>query len=383
MTTIADVVIIGGGIMGASTAYHLAKRGCTNTIVLEAGEMFGLGSTGLNAGGVRYQFASRVNIELSKLSFGMMEQFSDEMDQQIGLRRCGYLFMLDQANDLEQFRRNVALQNSLGVPSRVVSTDEIAAVVPEVDVSGIIGGSWCAADGLVDPHGLLQGYVSNARRLGATLRTGARVEGMDVVDGRIAAVRTKDDVVATRNVVIAAGPWSASIGEMVGVDIPIEPIRRQIAVTGPIPGLRPDFPFVIDFSRSLYFHREGPGILTGKSNNDEQASFDTSVDQEWRLRHFEEAAQRLPLLADADISAEWAGLYEVTPDDQPILGKLPEVEGLYICAGFSGHGLMHGPATGLLMAEEVLEGKAHSIDIDPLRWARFASGVSAREYNVV
>jgi len=383
MPNTADVVIVGGGIMGASTAYHLAKRGCTSVVVLEAGEMFGLGSTGLNAGGVRYQFASRVNIELSKLSFAMMERFADEMDQELGLRRCGYLFMLDRSNDLEQFHRNVALQNSLGVPSRIVTTDEIAALAPEVDVTGIIGGSWCPADGLVDPHGLLQGYVSNARRLGANLRTGARVEGVDVVDGRVVAVRTKDDAIATQNVVIAAGPWSASVGEMVDIDIPIEPIRRQIAVTGPIPGLRPDFPFVIDFSRSLYFHREGPGILTGKSNNDEQAGFDTSLDQEWRLRHFEDAAYRLPLLADAEISAEWAGLYEVTPDDQPILGKLPEVEGLFICAGFSGHGLKHGPASGLLMAEEILDGKAHSIDIDRLRWGRFASGVTAAEYNVV
>ena len=383
MKTIADTVIIGGGIMGASTAYHLAKRGCTNVVVLEAGEMFGLGSTGLNAGGVRYQFASRVNIELSKLSFGMMERFADEMDQQIGLRRCGYLFMLDQPEDLEQFRRNVALQNQHGVPSRVVTTEEIASLAPEVDVSGIIGGTWCPADGLVDPHGLLQGYISNARRFGATLRTGARVEAVDVANGRVAAVRTKDDVIATQKVVIAAGPWSASIGEMVGVEIPIEPIRRQIAVTGPIPGLRSDFPFVIDFSRSLYFHREGPGILTGKSNNDEPPSFDTSVDQEWRLRHFEEAVQRLPLLADAEISAEWAGLYEVTPDDQPILGKLAEVDGLFICAGFSGHGLMHGPATGLLMAEEILDGRARTIDIDALRWERFASGVSVGEYNVV
>ena len=383
MKTSAHTVIIGGGIMGASTAYHLAKRGCTDVVVLEAAEMFGLGSTGLNAGGVRYQFASPVNIELSKLSFGMMERFADEMDQPIGLRRCGYLFMLDQPDDLAQFRRNVALQNSLGVPSRVVTTDEIAALAPEVDVNGIIGGTWCPADGLVDPHGLLQGFVSNARRLGATLRTGARVEAVDVVDDRIAAVRTKHDVIETRNVVVAAGPWSASVGQMVGVDIPIEPIRRQIAVTGPIANLRRDFPFVIDFSRSLYFHREGPGILTGMSNNDERASFDTSVDQEWRLRHFEEAAKRLPLLADAEISAEWAGLYEVTPDDQPILGRLPDVEGLFICAGFSGHGLMHGPATGLLMAEEILDGRARTVNIDALRWGRFASGVSAGEYNVV
>ena len=383
MTSIADVAIIGGGIMGAATAYHLAKRGCTNVVVLEAGEMFGLGSTGLNAGGVRYQFASRVNIELSKLSFTMMERFAEEMDQQIGLRRCGYLFMLDRSNDLEQFRRNVALQNSLGVPSRIVTADEIASLAPEVDVTGIIGGSWCPADGLVDPHGLLQGYVSNARRLGATLRTGAGVEGVDVVDGRIVAVRTKDDVIATQNVVIAAGPWSASVGEMVGIDIPIEPIRRQIAVTGPIPSLRPDFPFVIDFSRSLYFHKEGRGILTGKSKADQGPGFDTSVDEDWRLRHLEEAMERLPLLGEAEIAAEWAGLYEVTPDDNPILGKLPQAEGLYSCAGFSGHGLMHGPAAGLLLAEEILDGRAHTVNIDPLRYQRFETGVAVGEYNVV
>src|SRR5690242_4217585 len=175
MKTIADTVIVGGGIMGASTAYHLAKRGCTNVVVLEAGEMFGLGSTGLNAGGVRYQFASPVNIELSKTSFGMMERFAEEMDQEIGLRRCGYLFMLDQPAALEQFRKNVAVQNQHGVPSRVVTTDEIAALAPEVDVEGIIGGTWCPADGLVDPHGLLQGFISNARRLGVSLRTGERV----------------------------------------------------------------------------------------------------------------------------------------------------------------------------------------------------------------
>src|SRR3954462_13623291 len=177
--------------MGASTAYHLAARGCTNVVVLEAGEMFGLGSTGLNAGGVRYQFASPVNIELSKISFGMMERFEDEMGQQIGLRRCGYLFMVDEPDDLEQFRRNVAVQNRHGVPSCVVTTEEIEALAPEVDVLGIIGGTWCPADGLVDPHGLLQGYVSNARRLGATLRTGARVEAVDVANGRVNAVRTK------------------------------------------------------------------------------------------------------------------------------------------------------------------------------------------------
>ena len=383
MKTTAEVVVIGGGIMGASTAYHLARRGCTDVVVLEAGEMFGFGSTGLNAGGIRYQFATKVNVELSKLSIGMMETFADDMGQEVGLRRCGYLFMLDREADLAQFRANVALQNSLGVPSRVVSASEIAELAPEVDIAGIIGGTWCPLDGLVDPNGLLQGYVSNARRLGATLSTSTPAVGIDVSGGRVQRVVTKMGAIDTSTVVIAGGPWSGQIGAMAGIDLPIQPIRRQIAVTGPIPGLRANFPFVIDFSRSLYFHREGNGILTGMSNRDEPAGFDTRVDQEWRLHHVENAIERLPLLADAEIVAEWAGLYEVTPDDQPILGRISQVSGLLACAGFSGHGLMHGPAAGLLMAEEILDGKAHTIDIDALRWSRFESGVGAGEYNVV
>ena len=369
--------------MGASTAYHLAKRGCTNIALIESGEMFGLGSTGLNAGGVRYQFATPVNIELSKLSFSMMERFAAEMDQEVGLRRCGYLFMLDQESDLAQFRANVALQNAHGVQSSIVDAGEIAALAPEVDVSGIIGGSWCPLDGLVDPNGLLQGYVSNARRLGATLLTNTSATGIDVEGDRVHRVVTSGGTIETQTVVIAAGPWSAQVGALAGVNLPIQPIRRQIAVTDEIPDLRPDFPFVIDFSQSLYFHREGRGILTGMSNRDEPAGFDTNVDDDWRTHHLERAMTRLPLLADARIAAEWAGLYEVTPDDQPILGRLPQAEGLVVCAGFSGHGLMHGPAAGLLMAEEILDGRASTIDIDTLRWSRFESGVTAGEFNVV
>jgi len=383
MQRTADVVVIGGGIMGASTAYHLAARGCTNVVLLESAEMFGLGSTGLNAGGVRHQFATAVNVELSTLSIAAMERFAGEMGQEVGLRRCGYLFLLDQPADLEQFRRNVALQNAHGVPSAIVDAGEIARLAPEIELSGIIGGSWCALDGLVDPNGLLQGYVSNARRLGATLATSAPVTSIDVAGGRVQRVTSAAGTIETPNVVIAAGPWSADIGAMVGADLPIRPIRRQIAVTGEIPALRRDFPFVIDFSRALYFHREGRGILTGMSNRAETPAFDTSVDEEWRLVHLENAVRRMPLLGDAEIVAEWAGLYEVTPDDQPILGRLPQADGVFVCAGFSGHGLMHGPAAGLLMAEEILDGRATTVDIDPLRWSRFESGVGAGEYNVV
>jgi sarcosine oxidase subunit beta len=379
----ADVVIIGGGIMGASTAYHLAKRGCRNVVVLESSEMFGAGSTGLNAGGVRYQFSTAVNIELSKLSIRMMERFADEMGQEVALRRCGYLFLLDSENDLSRFRGNVELQNQHGVPSEVLDVDEIAARVPEFDLTGILGGTWCPRDGLVDPHGLLQGYISCARKLGVTLETRAPATTIDVADGHVHRIVTPQGAIETPTIVIAAGPWSGQVGALAGIDLPIQPVRRQIAVTNPMPRLRSDFPFVIDFSRALYFHREGAGILTGMSNRDEPPGFDTSVDEEWRLTHLENAVARLPMLADADLLAEWAGLYEVTPDDQPILGRLPQADGLFVVAGFSGHGLMHGPAAGLLLAEEILDGRARTIDIDPLRWGRFANGAGAGEFNVV
>jgi sarcosine oxidase subunit beta len=313
----------------------------------------------------------------------MMERFHGEMDQELGIKRCGYLFMLDTETDLAQFRTNVALQNAHGVQSRIVSREELAAMVPEVSMDGIIGGSWHARDGLVDPHGLLQGYISNARRLGATLLTSSPVTAIGVEGGRVRSVTTPKETIETSCIVVAAGPWSGLVGALAGIDLPIHPVRRQIAVTAPMANLRSDFPFVIDFSRSLYFHREGSGILTGMSNNSEAPGFDTRVDDDWRLVHIEAAIERLPMLADAEIAAEWAGLYEVTPDHQPILGRIPEIEGVICCAGFSGHGLMHGPASGLLMAEEILDGRAHTIDIDPLRFGRFASGLSAAEYNVV
>jgi sarcosine oxidase subunit beta len=383
MQTTADAVIIGGGIMGASTAYHLAKRGYTNIVLLESESMFGLGSTGLNAGGVRYQFGTPVNIALSSLSIGMMERFASDMDQEVGLRRCGYLFLLDNETDIAHFTRNVALQNSLGVPSTMLNPQEIATLVPEVDLTGILGASWCPNDGLVDPNSLLQGYVANARRLGATLVTDAEVTGIQVEHGRVTRVHSRAGSIDTSRVIMTAGAWSARVGAMAGVTIPIQPIRRQIAVTAPIAGLRRDFPFVIDFSRALYFHREANAILTGMSNREEPAGFGTSVDDEWRLIHLEQAMQRLPLLAEASIASEWAGLYEVTPDDQPILGPVPSVAGLYCCAGFSGHGLMHGPAAGLLMAEELLDGRAHTINIDTLRWRSFGDDAAAGEYNVV
>lgn len=379
----AEVVIIGGGVMGTSTAYHLARKGCTDVVLLEKNEFFGDGASGQNAGGIRHQFSTAVNIELSKQSIAMLERFPDEMDQAVGLHFCGYLFLLDNEDDVATFRRNVALQHEHGIATQLLSVDNIIELAPQLNLDGIVGGTFYERDGLVDPSSVVQGYVRHARRLGATLRTETPVTGMEVTGGRVQGVTTPQRTIATQTVVIATGAWSAQVAALAGIDLPVQPFRRQIATTRPIDNIKREFPFVIDFSHALYFHYESGGILTGMSNPDEESSFDISVDQEWRLVHFEHAVRRLPLLAEAGIQAEWAGLYAVTPDNQPILGRLPQVEGLIACTGFSGHGFMHGPICGLLMAEEILDGRAHTIDIDPLRPERIATDTDGGEYTVI
>jgi sarcosine oxidase subunit beta len=369
--------------MGASVAYHLARKGCRDVLLLERAELFGTGSSGLNAGGIRHQFSTEVNIELSKLSIGMLERFQEEIGQAVDLNFCGYLFLLDNEKDLAAFRRNVALQQRLGVETRLLQPADIGRLVPQFNLDGIVGGTFYHRDGLADPSGVVNGYIGKARSLGVALESGVEVTGLRVSAGKLAAVETSKGTITTGCVVIAAGPWSAAIGKMANVDLPVQPVRRQIAVTRPIPGLTRDLPFTIDFSNSLYFHYESGGILTGMSNNAEPPGTDTTVDEAWRLVHFERAMARLPLMETAEILTEWAGLYEVTPDDQPILGRLPQVEGLVACCGFSGHGFMHGPGAGLLIAEEIVDGRAHTVNIDPLRLSRFDNGVPIQEYAVI
>ena len=379
----ADVVIIGGGVMGASAAYHLAKRGCTDIVLLEKGPFLGMEATGKCAGGIRYQFSTEINVQLSLLSLPMLQRFEEELGQDIDLRWPGYLFLLDNEADLATFRRNVAMQNRLGVPSQIISHDEAKALAPLLIMDDILGAAWHAGDGLADPNGVVQGYAAGARRLGAQVFTGVEATGITVEGGRIAAVETSAGVIATRQVIDAAGPWAGQVAALAGVDLPIVPLRRQIAVTTPLAGVPESFPFVIDFSRSLYFHREGQGILTGQSNPDEQPGFDQSVDRAWTEQHLDRAAWRFPLLAQAGLLSEWAGLYEVTPDAHPVIDSLSDPAGLTIVAGYSGHGFMHGPVAGLLAAELILDGRAHSLDIHQLRFSRFAEGDLVREHNVV
>ncbi len=378
----ADYVIIGGGVMGASTAYHLAQRGCKHILLLEKDEFFGEEATGRCAGGVRYQFATEVNVRLSQASLPMLERFEEEVGQAIDYRKCGYLFLLSEKEDLRNFRKNVEMQNRLGVQTQWLQGDEIRRRLPLMRLDDIVAGTWNDQDGLVDPNGTVMGYISRAQQLGVKAMNQVEVTGIDVENGKVRGVRTNKGAVSTPIVINTAGPWAGIIGALAGLEIPIVPVRRQILTTTPLPEIPDDFPFVIDFAQSLYFHREGKGLLTGMSNPAEGPGFDQSVDQDWELVNLEAAIKRLPLLEKAGLASHWAGLYEVTPDAHPIFGATP-VEGFYICGGFSGHGFMHGPVSGKLMAEIILDGRSKSVDVSMLDLARFEEDRLIREYNVV
>jgi sarcosine oxidase, subunit beta len=379
----AAVVIVGGGVMGTSIAYHLAARGQHDVVLLERSELFGQGATGKCAGGVRHQFASEINIRLSTASIRMLEGFETEPGHAIGLRQCGYLFMLTRAEDVAAFRQNVALQHRLGVLTEWLTPDEVRQRLPQIRTDDVLGGTFYDRDGIADPSGVVDGYVSAARRLGVTLLTGVEVTGLDMSANRVRSVQTTAGSIEAATLVNAAGPFAADIGRLHGTDLPIAPLRRQMLLTTPLPEIPPDFPFVIDFATGLYFHREGTGLLTGMANRDEPPGTDESVDLEWERTALEFAVRRMPLLERAGLARHWAGLYEMTPDAHPLVGRLDLFDNVFVAAGFSGHGFMQGPIIGKLMAEIILDGHAHSIDISALSPARFANGSTVREYNVV
>jgi sarcosine oxidase subunit beta len=378
----ADIVIIGGGVMGASAAYHLAKRGVKNLVLLEKEQFFGTGATGRCAGGVRYQFSTDINTKLSIASLPMLECFEDEIGQDIDYRQCGYLLVATNERDAFTFKQNVALQNSLGVQTQLLSGDEVRMRLPLMDFEDAILGTFHQKDGLVDPNSVVAGYISAAQKLGVKAITQAEVTGISVRGDELEAVETTQGMIQTRMVLNAAGPWAGLVGQMAGVQIPIVPIRRQMFTTNPLKEIPEDFPFVIDFAQALYFHRDGGGLLVGMSNRDQGPGFDQNVDEDFEYVNLEAAIGRMPLLERARRAAHWAGLYEVTPDSHPILGGC-SVRGFSICAGFSGHGFMHGPVAGKLMSEYILDGKFSTVDVSMLDLARFEEGRLIKEYNVV
>ena len=393
MRDTADVVIIGGGCMGASTAYHLAQRGLTDVVLIEREPQLGAGSTGRNAGGFRHQFSHPANIALSKESIALFARFQEAVGYPIDYWPDGYLFLLSTAPSVDVFRANVALQREHGIDVQWLSAGEAARLAPGLDVEGVLGATYCAADGIADPNGVTMGFARAAQSMGVEIRRNEEVTGVHVDRGRVTAVETSAGSIATYNVVNAAGPWAAQIGRMAGVDVPVAPERRHIFIAQPpggdgwdeaphrgkVPSCRL---MVIDFETTFYFHREGGGLLFGMSDPEERPGFDTTVKWDFLPKVIEVAIRRLPALGEAAVSHAWAGLYEMTPDHNPIIGADPQVAGFFTVAGFSGHGFQHSPAAGRILADLIV-GQDPGLDVSPFAPGRFATMKSHGELNVV
>ncbi|MDO5739997.1 MAG: FAD-binding oxidoreductase [Ornithinimicrobium sp.] len=378
----ANVVVIGGGVIGLSTAYQLAAAGVRDVVVLEQ-DTLGSGSTSKAAGGLRAQFSDEVNIALARRSLEVFDTFEQRFDQPIDLHKVGYLFLLDDAQDVADFEAAVALQNSLDVPSEMIEPAQAKALSPLIRTDGLLAASWHAGDGHCAPEAVVQGYARAARRAGARIITGCAVIGAEIKDGQIRAVLTRAGRIATEQVVCAAGAWSGGVAELFGVHLPVEPLRRQIVCTGPVPG-RGDraTPMTIDFSTSFYFHDEGPGLLVGMSDPEETVGIKLGRDDGWLTGLAAAVERRAPRLAEAELRSGWAGLYEMTPDHNALIGIAADLPGFVYATGFSGHGFLMGPSVGEV-ASALVRGQSPVIDVTSLDVARFARGDHQPEKHIV
>ncbi|MGE5244015.1 MAG: NAD(P)/FAD-dependent oxidoreductase [Betaproteobacteria bacterium] len=389
MKSTADVVIVGGGCMGASVAYHLSRLGITDAILVERERLLATGSTGRNAGGVRHQFSTAANIQLSLESIRLLERFADEVGATIDFHQDGYLFLLSAPEAVEIFRKNVELQRRMGVAVDWLDAADAERLAPGLDASGVLGATFCARDGIADPNGVTMGFAKAAQAAGVSIERDAEVTGIDRRGGRIAAVHTSRGTIDTRVVVNAAGPHAREIGRMAGADVPVSPYRRHIFIAQAPEGLArgswrvpASKIMVIDFDTSFYCHREGAGMLFGMGDPAEPSTFDTTVRWDFLDEVTRVAVLRLPALADASISHAWAGLYEMSPDGNPLIGRSSDVEGLFLVNGFSGHGFQHSPAAGRIVAD-LVSGRDPGLDLSPFSPARFAAGPVAGERYVV
>jgi glycine/D-amino acid oxidase-like deaminating enzyme len=376
----ADVVVIGGGVMGASAAFHLAEARLDVTLV-ERAELAS-GSTSKAAGGVRAQFSDPLNIAIGLRSLDAFSRFGERPGAEIDLHRVGYLFLLDREEDVPAFERSVALQNSLGVPSRMVSLDEAAQLSPLAGLDGVVAATFSPLDGHAAPEAVTLGYAAGARAHGATVVTGCAVTAIDVEDGVVRGVVTSSGSVSTGIVICCAGAWSRQVGEMVGVEIPVDPVWREISYTAPVEGLPDTVPLTIDFSTGFYFHREGPGLLFGMADREQQPGFDAPTDPDWLLRVLEVAERRCPRLPDFGLAGGWKGYYEVSPDHNALVGEVVSPSRFLYATGFSGHGFLQGPAMGEILRDLVL-GVEPFVDVSPLSVERFAAGAARPERNVI
>ena len=377
----ADVVIVGGGIVGASIAYHLATRGVRDVVVLER-ERLGGGSTTRNAGGVRLQFSTEINVLLSLRSLPRIERFEEEMGVDPHLRQVGYLFLITEERDVAPFEESLTMWKRLGVPAERLDAAGVHRVFPELRVDDLRFATICMRDGYCDPTSLLNGYVARAREKGVTFREHEPAIGITREGDRVTAVRTAKGEIACATIVNAAGAWGADVGRLAGIDLPIRPLRRQIFVTDPVPGLDHEFPLTVEFASSLYFHRESGGVLMGMADPTDGPGFDGSVNWDFLPTLVERALYRLPILERAKVKTGWAGFYEDTPDKHPIIGAVPGLAGFLCAAGFSGHGIMHAPAAGEAIAELIVDGRT-SLDVTPLAYDRFRRGDLIKEHNVI
>lgn len=377
----ASVVIIGGGVIGVSAAYHLAAAGVSDVVLLER-DTLGAGSTSRAAGGVRTQFSDRVNIELATRSLETFTEFGDRFGQEIDLRQVGYLFLVDSPDTLREFERTVAVQNGFGVPSRVIPVEEARRLSPLIDTDGLVGAVYSPVDGYCTPESVLLGFATAARRHGARLVVGCPATGIEVVGDRVTAVHCAAGRIETDTVLCAAGAWSRQVGAWVGVDLPVTPLRRQIAVTEPVTGVPDDLPFTLDFGTGSYFRREGEGLLLGMSDPNEKPGFHLNRTDEWLAELGRRLTRRAPRLAEVGIASGWAGLYEMTPDHNGLIGEDPGISRFLYAGGFSGHGFMMGPAVGEVVRDLYL-GRPPFTDVRGFHAGRFAGDGPRPELNIV
>ncbi|WP_432001003.1 NAD(P)/FAD-dependent oxidoreductase [Streptomyces sioyaensis] len=378
----ADVVIIGGGVMGTSIAFHLAEAGVRRIVVIERGELGG-GSSGKPIGGVRAQFSDPLNIALGSRSLRAWRDFGQRPGADVRLDQVGYLFLLTSAEQAADFEAGIRIQNELGVPSRMIGAREAQQLCPYVSTDGLVAAAYSPDDGHARPGLAVQGYARAAARAGVVFATHTAVTGLDTTGERVTAVHTAHGRIACATVICAAGAWSAEIGDMAGVHLPVRPVRRQLAFTAPLAPPAPRIPFTIDFASTAYFHNSDDGLLFGLADPGQAEGFDTTWTPDW-LELFRAAARRrAPALADMETTSGWAGLYEVTPDRNALIGRSGAVHNFLYATGFSGHGFLQAPAVGEIIRDLHLE-RAPFVDVTPFSADRFTTGAAVRpEIHVV
>ncbi|TWP38577.1 NAD(P)/FAD-dependent oxidoreductase [Leekyejoonella antrihumi] len=379
--TRASAVIIGGGVMGVSAAFHLAEAGVQDVVLVERNEL-GSGSTCKAAGCVRAQFSDRTNIELGLRSLRAFESFGSRPGQAIDLHQPGYLFLLDSPESVAVFEQSVELQQSLGVPSRMLSPAEAKELSPLISTDGLHGAAFSPTDGYCAPESVVLGYATAARRLGARLLTGCAALGIETTGGQVTAVHTADGTIKTDTVICAAGAWSREVGGWAGVDLPVTPLRRQILISKALLDLPADLPMTVDFATSFYFHREGEGLLIGMSDPDEAPGFSERPTDDWLPRLGDAIGHRTPALLDVGFGTGWAGLYEMTPDHNALIGSAPHTDRFLYATGFSGHGFLMGPAVGEVLRDLYL-GRTPVVDVSALDAGRFVDRQTRPELNIV